>query len=577
MFLKEHLSRFALSYSEMQLSPDVFQAIGYDGRAMAAPSTVVAPSRNESSLVSSGMAIVWAIAIAKFILHLYFNNRYGYFRDEFDYMSCGDHLQWGYVDQPPLIPFLTHVSRALLGDSLRAIRFLPAVASSLLVVQAAATARSLGHRLTKITEIGVPHVSPVLRDVGAYSVILTAICVALAPQYLSNGSLLGTNALEPNLWLGCAQFVILAIQRNDPRYWIGFGIVAGLGMEEKYTIAVFGLGVVAGLLLTEQRRTFLNKWIWLGGLIAFLLFLPNLLWNLHYDWPFLQLIRAIRAEGRDVVLGPAEWFFQQFLVVSPIAGPVWLAGLFALLFWRRLRPYRTLGWAYVVSYVVIFLQHGKNYYLAPVYPMLFAAGAVALDSLLQRSHAISWIKPVLATVIFVNGVYLIPITVPLLSPDRFLAYTKTLPFKLPVNEHSHARAALPQWYADQFGWKEISDETAVAWNRVPSAERPDCGIFAQDYGQAGAIDFFGRREGMPSAMSGDRTYWIWGPRGYSGNCMIVLDDRKEVLQRYWNDVEYVGTSAPNEWALEQQIPVFVCKGKKFDSWLGVWPHLKRWR
>jgi len=523
--------------------------------ANSSPTIVEAPK--QTSFLASGMAIVWGIALAKFILHMYFNNRYGYFRDEFDYMSCGDHLQWGYVDQPPLMPFLLHVSRAVLGDSLRAIRFIPAVASSLLVVQAAATARQLGGR--------------------RYSLLLTAICVAMAPQYLSNGGLFGTNVLEPNLWLGCAQFVILAIQKKDPRYWIGFGIVAGLGMEEKYTIAVFGLGVVVGLLLTEQRRTFFNKWFWLGGLAAFLVFLPNLLWNVHYGWPFVELIRAIREEGRDVILGPAAWFFQQLLVVGPIAGPVWLAGLFALLFWKPLRPYRILGWSYLVSYLVIFLQHGKNYYLAPVYPMLFAAGAVALDSWLDRSRGAARLKRVLATVLFINGIFMMPITVPIFSPDHFLAYTKILPFKLPVNEHAHTRAALPQWYSDQFGWQEISDETAVAWNRIPAAERADCGIFAQDYGQAGAIDFFGRREGLPGAMSGDRTYWLWGPHSYSGNCMIVLDDRKEVLDRLFTQVEFVGTSAPNEWALEQQIPVFLCKGKKFESWAKVWPHLKRWR
>ena len=520
------------------------------------PVSVEAPKRD--TLLSTGMAFVWAIALAKLLLHIYFNNRYGYFRDEFDYMSCGDHLQWGYVDQPPLIPFLTHISRAVLGDSLRAIRFLPALASSLLVVQAAVVAHQLGGR--------------------RYALLLTALCVALAPQYLSNGGLLSTNILEPNLWLGCAYFVILAIKRNDPRYWIGFGIVAGLGMEEKYTIAVFGLGVVVGLLLTEQRRTFFNPWIWIGGLAAFLVFLPNLLWNLHYDWPFLQLIRAIRAEGRDVVLGPLQFFSQQLLVVNPFAALVWLAGLFALLFWRPLRPYRALGWAYLVSYTVIFLQHGKNYYLAPVYPMLFAAGAVAIDSVLGESPlSRAWLKPVIISVVLLSGAYLSPIVVPMFSPERFLAYAKTLPFKLPVNEHSHTRAPLPQWYSDQFGWKEIADETAVAWNRIPQAERSDCGIFAQDYGQAGAIDFFGRREGLPGAMSGDRTYWIWGPHNYSGNCMIVLDDRKEVLERYWNQVESIGTSAPNPYALEQQIPVFLCKGKKFDSWANVWRRLKRWR
>jgi hypothetical protein len=184
---------------------------------------------------------------------------------------------------------------------------------------------------------------------------------------------------------------------------------------------------------------------------------------------------------------------------------------------------------------------------------------------------------VLASVIFLNALYMMPITVPILTPEHFLAYTKTLPFKLPVSEHSHARAPLPQWYSDQFGWKEIADETEVAWNRIPSKERADCGIFAQDYGQAGAIDFFGRAHGMAGAMSGDRTYFLWGPRGYSGNCMIVLDDRQEILQHYWEHIEYIGTSAPDPYALEQQIPVFLCKGKKFDSWTNVWPHLKRWR
>jgi hypothetical protein len=209
--------------------------------------------------------------------------------------------------------------------------------------------------------------------------------------------------------------------------------------------------------------------------------------------------------------------------------------------------------------------------------MLFAAGAVALDAWLERSRRTAWLKRALAIAIFINGIYLIPIVVPVLSPEHFLAYTKTLPFKLPVNEHSHTRAALPQWYSDQFGWKEIADEAEVAWNRIPPEQRADCGIFAQDYGQAGAIDFFGRPHGLPGAISGDRTYWLWGPRGYSGNCMIVLDDRKEVLERYWTQVDYVGTSAPNDWALEQQIPVFICKGKKISSMASIWPYVKRWR
>jgi Dolichyl-phosphate-mannose-protein mannosyltransferase len=539
------------------------------------PATLSAPNREHESFLAGGMLVVLALALAKLLFHIYFNNRYGYFRDEFDYIACGDHLAWGYVDQPPLIPFLTHVSRAVLGDSLRAIRFLPALASSLLVVQAAVLAREFGGR--------------------RFALLLTAITILVAPQYLSNGSLLGTNCLEPNLWMGCAYFAILAIKRS-PRYWLWFGVVAGLGMQEKYSIAVLGFGIVIGLLLTEQHRVFLNPWIWLGGLAAFLVFLPNLLWNIHYHWPFVELMRNIRAEGRDVVLPLPQYFFQQTLLVHPFTAPIWLTGLFAFLFSARLKPYRFLGWCYLTCFTVFFVLHGKNYYLAPIYPMLLAAGAVAIESAIDRrsfdhqgidrqKDAVpknahpgrSWTKPALVIALLATGAHLTPVVVPVLSPDAFLAYTKYLPFKLPVMEHSHARAALPQWYADQFGWEEIVAATARAWNLIPIEDREDCGIFAQDYGQAGAIDFLGRRYGLHPALSGHQTWFLWGPRGYSGNCMIVLDDRRERLEQLWNHVEYAGTSADNPYALEKQIDVFICRGPKFGTLAQFWPELKRWR
>jgi hypothetical protein len=378
--------------------------------------------------------------------------------------------------------------------------------------------------------------------------------------------------------MGCAYFAILAIKRGNPRHWLWFGVVAGLGMEEKYTIALFGFGVVVGLLLTPQRRTFLNQWIWLGGLAVFLVFLPNLLWNIHYDWPFLQLMHNIRAEGRDVVLGPVDYFAQQTLLVNPLTAPIWLTGLFALLFSQRLKPYRFLGWAYLVCYGVLFALHGKNYYLAPVYPMLLAAGAIVIDEAIGKK-SFAWLRPAIATVLLANGAYLAPIVIPMLSPDGFLAYAKYLPMKLPVMEHDHARAALPQWYADQFGWNEIVAETAVAWSQLTPEERRDenCGIFAQDYGQAGAIDFLGRKYGLPKSLSGHQSWFLWGPRGYSGNCMIVLDDSRKKLEQLWSNVQYVGDSADNPYALEKDIPVFICRGAKFGTMAQLWPALKRWR
>lgn len=517
--------------------------------------TEVAAQR-DSSFLANGMLIVVAIALGKFLLHCYFNNRYGYFRDEFDYMACGNHLAWGYVDQPPMIPFLIHICRAVLGDSLRSIRFIPAVASSALVVLTAMIARELGGR--------------------RFALVLSAVSILVAPMYLSDGSLLTTNCLEPIFWMGCAYFAILAIKRSDPRYWLWFGVVAGLGLEEKYSITVFGFGMVIGLLLTEQRRAFANKWIWLGGLAAFLIFLPNLLWNVHNQWPFVQLMHNIRADGRDVQLSALQYFLQDSLLIEIFNTPLWIAGLCALLFSSRLKPYRALGWCFLVSFTVFVVLKGKNYYLAPIYPMLLAAGAVVFENAIETSRQ-KWLKRASLATLLVSGAVMAPVVVPVLPVNEFLSYLHKLPFKVPVTEHSHMRVQLPQHYADQFGWQEIVAETAIAYNRLSPAERPGCAIFAQDYGQAGAIDFFGPRYGLPPALSGHQTYWLWGPRGYSGNCMIVLDDTQEKLETLFEHVEYVGTSEENPYALEGEVPVFICRGAKFGTLEKVWPALKKWR
>jgi hypothetical protein len=262
--------------------------------------------------------------------------------------------------------------------------------------------------------------------------------------------------------------------------------------------------------------------------------------------------------------------------VHPLTAPIWLAGLIALFFSARLKPYRFLAWTYLVCYLALFALHGKNYYLAPVYPMLLAAGAVVIDFAFDRPST-SWLKPAIAIVLLASGGRLAPVTVPMLSPDHFIAYMKTLPFKLPVMEHGQELAELPQWYADQFGWREIVEETALAWNQIPEAERADCAIFAQDYGQAGAIDFLGRRYGLPPALSGHQTYFLWGPRGYSGKCMIVLGQRKDVLKNYFDSVQFVGISVDNPYALEKEIAVDICRGPKFGTLAQMWPALKKWR
>jgi len=503
------------------------------------------------------MLAVYGIAAFSFALHLFFNNRYGYFRDEFDYIICGRHLAWGYVDQPPLLPVLSRTCLAIFGDSLRSVRLLPAFTSAALIVLTGVIARELGGK--------------------RFAVVLSAVTILVAPIYLSGGSLLTSNCdLEVLLWMGCVYFAILAVKRDAPKNWLWFGVIAGVGLEEKYSILVLGFAIVVGLLLTPQRRWLLNKWMWLGGLAAFLVFLPNLIWNVVHHWPFVQLMHNIKADGRDVVLTPWQYFSQQMLLIFPLSAFIWIAGVLAFLMAARFRTLRFLGWAYLVSFTVFVVLKGKNYYLAPIYPVYLAAGSVVIDEFIDRIRQL-WLKPLLVTASLAGGAIFAPLAMPLLTVDQFIPYMNWLPIKVPRSEHSHERVALPQHYADQFGWQEIVAKTAEVWNKIPPAERNDCGIFAQDYGQAGAVDFLGPKYGLPQSLSGHQSWWLWGPRGYSGNCLIVMDDDRETLERLFEHVEYEGRSAPNPYALESELPFFICRGPKFGTMADLWPRVKKWR
>ena len=270
---------------------------------------------------------MWALALAKLVLHTVFNDQYGIFRDELGYLACGERLAFGYVDQPPLVPFLAELSRLVLGDSLRAVRFLPALASSLLV-QGALLAREFG--------------------AGRFAIVLTAICIASAPQYLSNAGLLGTNSFEPTLWMGCAWFALRAVKRDDPRQWLWFGIVAGIGLEEKYTIALFGAGIVLGLLLTVQRRALADRWFWFGGVAALLIFLPNLWWNYANHWPFLEAdAQHPRGRPRRGLAGrrllPAAGVAGRSAGGADLAHRTWRAAVFAAVRAVSIPGYRVPG------------------------------------------------------------------------------------------------------------------------------------------------------------------------------------------------------------------------------------------
>jgi 4-amino-4-deoxy-L-arabinose transferase-like glycosyltransferase len=499
------------------------------------------------------------IALVYFLALMLTSTRYGYFRDVLYYLACSHHLAWGYVDQPPLVVFLLWLVRHSIGTSLPALLLLPALAGASRIVLTALFAGELG--------------------AGRFGCTLAATLTATAGVCLVIDHQFAMNAFEPLFWTGCAFVILRMIKTGNAKLWLLFGLIAGLGLENKYSIAAFALCFLAAMLFTSTRRFLFSPWLIAGGGVALLIFLPNLLWNIHHHWPFLELMHNIRESGRDVVLSPMAFFAQQILIMGLTAFPIWLAGLFWYFFTRDARPFRVFGWTFVFTILFFLLAHGKNYYSAPVYPLVFAAAGIALeqfvDKVSRRSASLARfvVKPGAFALPLVGAVSLLPVVLPVLPIDTYLRYQSDLPFAIPRSEHSHMASPLPQYYADEFGWIETVEAAARAYHSLSPEEQAKTAIFGNDYGLAGAIDFFGPRYGLPKAISGHQSYFLWGPRNYTGEIVIVLGGGLESTSTHFASCEVVPT-VENPYALERH-PVLLCRGLK-ENLQTLWPRLKNW-
>jgi hypothetical protein len=503
----------------------------------------------------SGPAIVAYLACLEFPIHLPNPGGYGFFIDELYFMACGQHLSWGYVDMPPLTALQAWAARALFGDSLLAIRIFPTIAAAGLVIMTGAIVRQLGG--------------------GRFAQMLAALAVLLAPFYLSVGSYLSMNSIEPLLWMGCAMILIRMVRTGDLRLWLWFGVLAGIGLQNKDTMLMFGFALIAGLMLTPERRLMASRWFILGGLVAFAIFLPNLIWQIQHHFPHLEMLANIRRSGRNLATGPIGFIGWQLLGMQPLAAPIWLCGLYAFLFSDAARPYRALGYAYLLSLLILLLTDGRFYYLAPAYPMLMAAGAVAIERWTAEPRR-GWLRPAYAGVVAVTGVAIGLNTLPLLPPRAYIAYTRLMGFSEPKFENRQA-SDLPQLLADRFGWPEMAAATAKVYNDLPPDQRARTAILASNYGEAGAIDFYGPALGLPRAISGHVNYWYWGPGNYSGDSLIVLGAPRELLERAFAKVEPKG-EVGNPYAMaNEHFTIYLCTRLKGGRTLQqMWPALKNW-
>ncbi len=488
------------------------------------------------------------LCTVKLLLHLFTSVRhYGYFRDELYYLDMARHLDWGYVDAAPLIAVYAKIA-LWMGGSLAALRILPALAGVGLVAISILIARELGG--------------------GRYAQFLAGFFALVCPAVLWSDSLMTMNAFEPLFWMGCILVVARILRTGDSRLWLWFGALAGLGLENKHSTLSFGFAVTVALLLTQHRREFARKWIWIAGAIALALFLPNIIWQIRHHFPTIEDLANVRREGKNVVLGPLAFVKEQIFDIGPILFPVWLAGL---IWFLRERRWRVLGLTFVVFFVLMELAHAKNYYVFPIYPMLLAGGAVAIERWLANRAV--WARVAIVAIVFLASLPAVPLVTWFVPPERLLAYQNAIGFKPAKAEVKH-ESLLPQPVADQFGWPEMAREVAAIYNSLPPDERAQTGIWAGNYGEAGAINQFGPHYGLPHAYSRHQNHWYWGPPPQVYKNLIViqwsLDDVRDNCTSFqaFDHYQRFGMGEENQ-------PMYLCRGVTFDI-QKIWPHSHHW-
>jgi len=470
--------------------------------------------------LSGGMAVVILLAFIKLLVHVLTASNYGYFRDELYYMAAGRHLAFGYVDFPPFVALVAAFTRVLLGESLLALHFFPALAGAAVVVLTGLMARELGG--------------------GRFAQGLAALAVLVAPNFLVFGTWLSMDAFDQLWWVLASYVLLLILKRDRPRLWLLFGLVVGMGLLTKVTVLFFGFAVLFALLVTPARGQLRARWPWLGGVIAFAFLAPYALWNASHGWPTLEFWGEYG--GKVAPTSPAGFVVQQVLTMNPGTLPVWCAGLYYYLFSGEGKPLRPLGWVYVVLFALFLIQDTKFYFLAPAYPALFAAGGLLIERFVRRR---GWGRAGLAyaCVLALSGVVIGPLTVvPALPVGTLASVTGAAGGDAGVKQETRQVGQLPQNFADRFGWEGMVETIAGAYRALPREERSEGCILTGNYGEAGAVDFFGAKHGLPEAISGHNNYYLWGPRGCTGETVLSVGVPREQLEGVFGRIERADTT-----------------------------------
>ncbi len=487
---------------------------------------------------------------------------YGIFRDEMYYLICGHHLAFGYVDQPPMVALQARLSELLFGyDHMWSLRLISALAGAATVFLTGAIVWAM--RGT--------------RSAAAFAML----GVTVAGVFLGLDSFLSMNSFDPVFWMLCTLALIrIAAEHERPGrehllrfWWIVLGVSAGLSLENKDTIVFFLIALLITLLLTPQRRILASRWFAVALGLIVLLALPNFLWQVHHHFPTLEWLIDVSHSNKDVKLPPLAFLGGQIMMLTPWTAPLWISGVIWLLVARRARPFLFLGVLYLVFLALMMALHAKDYYLAAIYPVYFAVGGMCY----LPSGRLSKLRIIrvsgYALLLCIGFVLTVPFSIPVLPPQQLVAWMKTMHFA-PKDSENHSATILPQFYADRFGWHEMVEKVAQVYNALPPQERAVTGIFGGNYGEASAINLFGPKYGLPVAISGHQTYWLWGPHGYTGQEMIIITDESLAdLKPYYASCQ-VMTKADNPLSMPwEHKDIDLCRGR-FRSYQADWKDFK---
>jgi Dolichyl-phosphate-mannose-protein mannosyltransferase len=490
----------------------------------------------------------WSPALGVLLFHLVLLRGYGVFRDELYYIACGRRPAWGYVDHPPLVAWIAWVVGHLVGESHLALRVVAALAAAAAVWVTARIARELGG--------------------GPFARFLAGLGAGLTPVVLALGSVYSMNAFDLLFWAVLFWIVARILQGGDERLWVAFGACAGLGLLDKISVLFLGFGVVVGLVLARRFDVLRSRFFWAGGALAFLLFLPHLVWQQAHGWPTLEFMANARHD--KMVALPVTGFLRVVLDDTTPVAWLWIFGVAWLLVARAAGRVRALGFAFLAVLALLVTTGGKPYYLAAGYAAPLAAGAVAVEAWTERARRL---RPVLAMLVVVVGFALSPFAAPVLPVDDYVRYAAALGEKPGTDEH-HELSRLPQFYADMHGWRDMAETVAGVVRALPPEDRAQACVFGQNYGEAGAIEYFGRDLGLPPAISAHNSYWMWGPGGCTAEVLLVIGDRRDRLDELFESVEEGGVFHCRDcMPYENGRRVWVARGLKVPL-AGLWPEIK---